>query len=117
MTRSSSTVRRTVERRGLQQFAAATLACALLVAGASLQIWVRTRVTQQGYLLSRLAAERRQLLREHERLQLGSAQLASPQRIEDLARARLGMGPPAADQVIVLVGGTLRSGAATVASK
>jgi len=117
MTRSSSTVRRTVERRGLQQFAAATLACALLVAGASLQIWVRTRVTEQGYLLSRLSAERRQLLREHERLQLGSAQLASPQRIEDLARARLGMGPPAADQVIVLVGGTLRSGAATVASK
>ena len=116
MTRASC-VRRTVERRGLRQFAAATLACSLLAGGATLQIWVRTRITEQGYQLSRLSAERRQLLREHERLQLAAAQLGSPQRIEELARARLGMGPAAPDRVIVLVGGALRSGASMVASK
>jgi cell division protein FtsL len=102
---------------GLRQLTAATLACALLAAAALLQIWVRTRVTEQGYLLSRLSAERQQLVRDHERLQVAAARLGSAQRIEDLARARLGMGPPPADRVIVLVGGALRSSASTVASK
>ncbi|HEX9572760.1 MAG TPA: cell division protein FtsL [Myxococcales bacterium] len=102
---------------GLRQLGAATLACALLAAAALLQIWVRTRVTEQGYRLSRLSAERQQLVRDHERLQLAAARLGGAQRIEDLARARLGMGPPPADRIIVLVGGALRSSASMVASK
>jgi cell division protein FtsL len=102
---------------GARQVGAATLACALLAAAALLQIWVRTRVTEQGYRLSRLSAERQQLVRDHERLQLAAARLGSAQRIEDLARARLGMGPPPADRVIVLVHGALHSSASTVASK
>jgi cell division protein FtsL len=102
---------------GLRQLGAATLACALLAAAALLQIWVRTRVTEQGYRLSRVSAERQHLVREHERLQLAAARLGSAQRIEDLARARLDMGPPPADRIIVLVGGALRTSASTVASK
>jgi len=101
----------------MRQFRAATLACALLAAAALLQIWVRTRVTEQGYRLSRLSAERQHLVRDHERLQLAAARLGSAQRIEDLARTRLGMGPPPADRIIVLVGGALRTSASTVASK
>jgi cell division protein FtsL len=65
--------------------------------------------------LSRLSAERQQLQRDHERLQLAAARLGSAQRIEDLARVRLEMGPPPADRVIVLVGGALRPSATTVA--
>jgi cell division protein FtsL len=103
--------------RALLQLVAAAIACALLVAAALLQIWVRTRVTEQGYRLSRLSAERSELVREHERLQLTAASLGSAQRIEDLARTRLGMGPPPPDRIIVLVGGALRSSASTVASK
>jgi cell division protein FtsL len=102
---------------GLRQAFAATLACALFAAAALLQIWVRTRVTEQGYRLSRLSAERQQLVRDHERLQLAAARLGSAQRIEDLARARLGMGPPPADRIIVLVHGALHSSASAVASK
>ena len=102
---------------GLRQVAAATAACALLAAAALLQIWVRTRVTEQGYLLSRLSVERQQLVRDHERLQLAAAKLGGAQRIEELARSRLGMGPPGADRIIVLVHGALRSSASTVASK
>jgi cell division protein FtsL len=102
---------------GVQQLGAAVAACALLVAAALLQIWVRTRVTEQGYRLSRLSAERVELVRDHERLQLAAASLGSAQRIEDLARTRLGMGPPPADRIIVLVGGALRTSASTVASK
>jgi cell division protein FtsL len=103
--------------RALLRLVAPAVACALLVAAALLQIWVRTRVTEQGYRLSRLSAERSELVRQHERLQLAAASLGSAQRIEDLARTRLGMGPPPPERIIVLVGGALRSSASTVASK
>ena len=110
-----SSVRGVAQTRSLRQLAAALIACALVGSGALLQIWVRTRVTEQGYRLSRLSAERQQLQRDHERLQLAAARLGSAQRIEDLARVRLGMGPPPPDRVIVLVGGALRPSATTVA--
>jgi len=102
-------VRRNLDRRGLSTFAAGTLACALIAAAALLHAWVRTRVTEQGYLLSRLSAEYRDLSRERESLQLKAAELRSPQRIEELARSRLAMGPPAVDRVVVLVGGAVRA--------
>jgi cell division protein FtsL len=110
-------VRRAARARGLRHFAAGMIACALIACAAMLQIWVRTRVTEQGYRLSRLALERQKLQREHERLQLLSAQLASPQRVADLARSRLGMGPPAPERVIVLVGGAVRQTGALVAAR
>ncbi len=105
----TSFVRRAIDRRGLATFAAATLACALIAAAALLHAWVRTRVTERGYRLSRLSAEYRDLTREHEALQIRAAELKSPQRIEDLARARLGMGPPALDRVVVIAAGGMRS--------
>jgi cell division protein FtsL len=106
---SPSTIRRNIDRRGLANFGATALACALLAAAMLLHAWVRTRVTEQGYRLSRLSAEYRDLTREHETLQTRAAELRSPQRIEELARARLNMGPPAIDRVVVLVGGAVRS--------
>ena len=100
---SPSTIRKNLDRRGLATFAAATLSCALLAAAALLHAWVRTRVTEEGYQLSRLSAEGRELSRQHESLQVQTAELKSPQRIEELARGRLSMGPPAIDRVVVLV--------------
>jgi len=113
----AASIRHAVEKHGRRQLVCALVACVLLTAGALLQIWMRTRVTEQGYLLSRLSGERQQLLRDHERLQLAAARLGSAQRIEDLARARLGMGPPPPDRIIVLVGGALHSSTSMVASK
>ena len=113
----AASVRRAVEKRSLRQLVCLLVACAFLTASALVQIWVRTRVTEQGYRLSRLSGERQQLLRDHERLQLAAARLGSAQRIEDLARSRLQMGPPPPDRIIVLVGGALRSSASMVASK
>ena len=102
---------------GARQIGAATLACALLAAAALLHIWVRTRVTEQGYRLSRLSVERQHLVRDHERLQLAAARLGGAERIEELARQRLGMGPPPPERIIVLVHGALRTSASMVASK
>ena len=100
---SASGIRRNLDRRGLHNFAATVLACALIAAAMLLHAWVRTRVTEQGYRLSRLSAESHELTREHESLQIKAAELRSPQRIEELARSRLSMGPPALDRVVVLV--------------
>jgi cell division protein FtsL len=113
---SPSAIRRNVDRRGLRSFAAGTCACVLLALALLMHAWVRTRVTERGYELSRLSAEYRALTREHEALQIRAAELKSPQRIEELARARLGMGPPALERVVVLVaGGAVRTPLVTAA--
>ena len=101
--------RRSFEKRALLQFAAATLSCALVASAALFHIHVRTRVTEEGYRLSRLSAEQQKLSREHERLEVRVAQLTSPQRIAELSRARLKMGPPAGDRVVVLADRTART--------
>jgi cell division protein FtsL len=94
--------RKCFEKRALVQFAAATLCCALVASAALFHIHVRTRVTEEGYRLSRLSAEHQKLSREQERLEVQVAQLTSPQRLAELSRARLKMGPPAGDRVVVL---------------
>ncbi|HEY2028338.1 MAG TPA: cell division protein FtsL [Myxococcales bacterium] len=105
---SQSTIRRAVDRRGLLDFATATLACSFIALAALGHAYLRTRVTEEGYRLSRLSAESRELAREHEALQIRAAELKSPQRIEELARTKLGMAPPPLDRVVVLVGDSVR---------
>lgn len=111
-----SMIRRAIDRRGLHNFSAASVACVLLGAALLVHCWVRTRVTEEGYRLSRLATEHQLLWREHEKLQLQAAQLKSSQRIEELARTKLGMGPAPVDRVVVLVGGALRTSSSMVAA-
>jgi hypothetical protein len=72
-----SAIRRSIDRRGLKNFAATALACMLVAASMLLHAWVRTRVTEQGYRLSRLSAEHRDLAREHEALQIKAASWAA----------------------------------------
>ena len=102
-------VRRNLDRRAFATFAAACVSCALLACAGLLHAWVRTCATEEGYRLSRLSGDYRKLMREHEDLQIRAAELKAPQRIEELARARLSMGPPPLDRVVVLVGGAARS--------
>ncbi len=109
MSMNDSFVRKNIDRRGLATFTAATMACVLVAAAALFHLWIRTRVTERGYQLSRLSGEYRDLTREHESLQIRAAELKSAQRIEELARERLGMGPPALDRVVVLAGDALRA--------
>ena len=107
---SPSTIRRAIDRRGLAIFVAFLATAMLLSCYLLFHAWLRTRTTERGYQLSQLSAEHRALVRERERLQARAGELKSPQRIEELARLRLGMGPAAVDRVVVLVGGALRAG-------
>ena len=97
-----SAISRAVDRRGLQMFVTAMLAAVLLGGVMLFAIWARTRVTEDGYRLSRLAREHQQLLREREALLVTVARLRGPGRLEAEAR-RLGLGPPAAGRTVVLV--------------
>ena len=103
-----SMIRRAIDKRGFLDFVTATAACGLVAVAALGHAWLRTRITEQGYTLSRLSQEGRDLLREHEALQIRAAELKSPQRIEELARNKLGMAPPPTDKVVVLVGDQVR---------
>lgn len=74
--------------------AVATLVVALLL------VWVRLQVVHTGYDLSTARQVERRLEQEQRELQIEIATLTSPRRLEEIARDRLDMGPPAAGQIV-----------------
>ena len=104
---SPSAVRRNIDRRGLAQFAAGTFACVLLASAALFHAWVRTQVTEEGYLLSQLHQRNQELLDERAHLRREAAGLTRPARIEQLAREQLGMSPAKAERIVVLIDKTM----------
>jgi cell division protein FtsL len=78
----------------------ATGAALLLAAVGVFHVWSHTRVLINGYELARLEAEGQRLTAERDRLRLEVATLRAPKRLEEFARARLGMAPPAPGTVV-----------------
>jgi hypothetical protein len=64
-----------------------------------------------GYELARLEAEGQRLTAERDRLRLEVATLRAPKRLEEFARARLGMAPPAPGTVVAGVVGRVAAAA------
>jgi cell division protein FtsL len=65
------------------------------VMGAALgHVWVRLQQIQTGYSLSKERRQARELAENQKRLRLEAAVLKQPQRIERIARVRLGMTAP-----------------------
>jgi len=79
---------------------------ALLGAGfvvvALLHVWLRLQVVHMGYALATATKLQRQLEQENRELKVELATLTSPQRLEAMARARLGMTQPQRGQVVIL---------------
>lgn len=73
-----------------------------LVCLALLHVWLRLQVFHLGYILSTGSKLQHQLEQENRELKLELATLTSPDRLENLARARLGLTDPEKDQVIIL---------------
>jgi len=84
--------RRLARQLGFVAFAALGLALAL--------VWVRLQVIHTGYDLSTARQLERRLEQEERELRIEISTLTSPRRLEDVARNRLGMGPPAPGQII-----------------
>ena len=82
-------------------FLAALLGLAL-IAAVLVHVWLRLRVVRMGYVLSTTSKLQTRLEQENRELKVELATLTSPDRLEALARQRLGLSAPAKGQVIVL---------------
>jgi cell division protein FtsL len=72
----------------------------VVVAVALLLVWVRLQVVNAGYELSTARRLAHRLEQEQRELEIELATLTSPRRLEQVARERLGMGPPAPGQIV-----------------
>lgn len=94
-------VRRTERHRRRNLIPMALLAFGLI--GVTLvHVWLRLQVVQVGYVLSTTSKLQDRLEQENRELKVELATLLSPERLEALARKRLGMILPEKGQVIVL---------------
>lgn len=91
-----------VRASGRRGFLMPTLLGLGLMAMALLHVWLRLQVVHLGYVLSTTSKLERQLEQENRELKVELATLTSPQRLEAMARTRLGMIEPARAQVVVL---------------
>ena len=65
-------------------------------------VWLRLQVVRMGYVLSTTSKLQTRLEHENRELKFELATLNSPERLEALARQRLGLVTPEKGQVIVL---------------
>ncbi len=65
-------------------------------------VWLRLQVVHMGYVLSTTSKLQNQLEQEQRELKVELATLMSPDRLEAMARKRLGLAAPEKGQVIVL---------------
>ncbi len=80
-----------------------TLSLGLCLVGlALLYVWLRLQVVHLGYVLSTLSKLQNQLEQENRELKVELATLTSPQRLEEMARVRLGLREPEKGQVVIL---------------
>jgi cell division protein FtsL len=95
-----------VKRAGLQRrrrvFFSFVLSGVCLVCLALLHVWLRLQVVHLGYVLSTTSKLKSQLEQERRELKVELATLSSPQRLEQMARSRLGLREPEKGQVVIL---------------
>jgi cell division protein FtsL len=75
---------------------------ACLVSLALAHVWLRLQVVHLGYVLSTTSKLHGQLEQENRELKLEFATLTSPDRLQELARSRLGLREPEKGQVVIL---------------
>jgi cell division protein FtsL len=85
-----------------RRFVIVGLAALALIGVVLIHVWLRLQVVQMGYVLSTLSKLQGRLEQENRELTVEVATLTSPERLEALARNRLGLVPPEKGQVVVL---------------
>lgn len=73
-----------------------------LIALVLIHVWLRLQVVHTGYVLATTSKLQSRLEQENRQLKIELATLTSPERLESLARDRLGLRAPEKGQVIVL---------------
>jgi len=87
---------------GLLNLVSVILLSFCLVGLALLHVWVRLQVVHLGYVFSTMSKLQGRLEQENRELRLEHATLTSPDRLEKLARIRLGLRDPEKGQVVIL---------------
>src|SRR5512132_264134 len=65
-------------------------------------VWLRLQVVQMGYVLSTASKLQSRLEQENSELKVEMATLTTRDRLDEMARRRLGLKPPQKGQVVVL---------------
>jgi cell division protein FtsL len=92
-----------IDRAGRwRRFFVTGLAALGLIGLVLIHVWLRLQVVQMGYALSTISKLQGRLEQENRELKVELATLTSPERLEALARNRLGLVTPDKGQVIVL---------------
>jgi len=65
-------------------------------------VWLRLQVVQMGYVLSTASKLQNRLEQENRELKVELATLTTRDRLDEMARRRLGLTPPQKGQVVVL---------------
>jgi cell division protein FtsL len=73
-----------------------------LIGAVLVHVWLRLQVVRMGYVLSTTSKLQTRLEQENRELKVELATMTSPDRLEALARQRLGMVQPEKGQVVVL---------------
>ena len=73
-----------------------------LIGAVLVHVWLRLQVVRMGYVLSTTSKLQTRLEQENRELKVELATMTSPDRLEALARQRLGLVQPEKGQVVVL---------------
>jgi cell division protein FtsB len=73
-----------------------------LIAVVLIHVWLRLQVVKTGYVLSSASKLQSHLEQENRELKIELATMTSPDRLESLARRRLGLVQPEKGQIIIL---------------
>ena len=88
-------------RRGINLLSSLGLGLLLLL-GSLFYVWQHIQVVRLGYEIERLKANRAALAQKEQELVLEVAQLKRLQRVEEIARDRLGLTTPRPGQVVII---------------
>ena len=90
------------QKRNRRHFVCVAGLALVLIGVVLVHVWLRLQVVKTGYVLATATKLQARLEQENRELQIELATLTSPDRLESLARRRLGLVPPEKGQVIVL---------------
>ncbi len=99
----NSFIYRAKQKRDFREIAAYMFSVLILVSGMLFYIWPHVRIIRMGYEFERLENMHQAMIQTNKVLRLEVASLKSLERIERIARERLGLTFPDDDQIVILI--------------
>lgn len=96
-------IRREIDTRNLLDLLLISLSIGMVAGVFLFHSWVHAQMVETGYAAQNLQARERALIGDQEKLTLEEQTLLSPDRIDAIAQADLGMRPPHPNQLLAPV--------------